>query len=257
MALDAADTIKSTFGSLKTDTGLKIFGLLFVIQFVNLGSSLLTTMGGTAAQALAGVIGLVAAVAMILVTVGAFRSFDSGRVSSEQYTENMFWPVIRLLGANTVTAVFAYGLGILGLLPAIIIAGLTGAGLGAGGLANAGILVGLITLAGLVLGIAAFTYVFLTLTVSVPMVAIEDQRLFQALDRSIQRTRGNKTQMFLAALPVALIYILGTIVILAAGVGGANAGTSNPALLAASALITAFIGTTVFSLLNQYHQRLP
>jgi len=40
MALDAINTIKSTFGSLKTGVGMKILGLLFVVvQLVNMGTT--------------------------------------------------------------------------------------------------------------------------------------------------------------------------------------------------------------------------
>lgn len=254
MALDTGDTVKSTFGSLKTDAGMKVLGLLFVVQLVNMGSSYLGTMG-TGAAALSGLIALTATVAMILITVGAFRSFDSGEVRSEQYTSNILWPVIRITGANLVTSVFAYGLALVALLPAILAGGLTGIGMSAGMAAGGSLLTAALGLIGLVLGASVFFYIFLMLTVSIPMIAVEDNRIFQALDRSIQRTKGEKLSMFLALLPVGLLYILGVGLILASGTPMQT--QLNPAMILVSSAVTALTGTLVFSLLNQYHQRLP
>ena len=262
MSLDVFDTIKSTFGSLKAETGLKIFGLLFVIQLVNMGSSYLGTMG-TGAAVLSGLLGLIAVIASILVMVGAFRSFDSGTVSIDQYTSNIGWPVVRIFGANIVTAVFAYGMALVAFLPAILVAVLMGAGLTAlssgtaGAAAGGGLVAGLLGLLGLALGAVAFAYVFLMLTVSIPMIAVDDNRIFQALDRSVQRTQGEKIGMFLAALPIIAIQIVGIGLILVSGAATGTTQPASPVMLLLSSVVTALTGTLFFSLLNQYHQRLP
>jgi len=258
MALDAVDTIKSTFGSLKTDAGMKVLGLLFLVQLVNMGSAFLG-QASSGMMVISGLVSLVAAIAMILITVGAFRSFDSEEVSSDQYTQNILWPLVRITGANLVTTIFAYGLALIALLPVILAGALTGAGLssmGAGSLAGGGIFMAALGLAGLVLGAAAFFYIFLMLTVSIPMISVEDNRIFEALDRSVQRTAGEKASMFLAALPVGLFYLVGVGFILASGATGTGQ-TANPVMILVSSAVTALTATLFFSLLNEYHQRLP
>jgi hypothetical protein len=253
MALDAINTIKSTFGSLKTGVGMKILGLLFVVQLVNMGTTYFSTMG-TGMMIVSGLISLTAAAVLLLITVGAFRSFDSGELTKDQYTNNIVWPLIRITGANAVTTIFAYGVALFALLPVVLVSVLAGAGAVAGG----SILSALLGIAGLVLAIGAFFYLFLMLTVSVPMIAIEDNRIFEALDRSVQRTKGEKISMFLAALPVGLIYFIGIIPLAAmAPTTGSTATSVSPVLVLLTSVVTAVSGTLFFSLLNQYHQALP
>jgi hypothetical protein len=257
MALDAVDTIKSTFGSLKTDAGMKVLGLLFVVQLVNMGSTYLGTMG-TGMMFVSALLTLGAAAAMLLITVGAFRSFDSGEVNSEQYTSNVLWPLVRITGANAVTTIFAYGVALVALLPVILVSVLAGAGvssLGAGAATGGSIVGAVLGIAGGLLAIAAFFYIFLMLSVSIPMISIEDSRVFQALDRSVQRTKGAKVSMFLAALPIGLIYILGFGLIVA--LAGTGASTVAPSVSVLVSAVTALTAALFFSLLNQFHQRLP
>ena len=262
MALDAINTIKSTFGSLKTGVGMKILGLLFVVQLVvvqlvNMGTTYFSTMG-TGMMIVSGLISLTAAAVLLLITV---RSFDSGELTKDQYTNNIVWPLIRITGANAVTTIFAYGVALFALLPVVLVSVLAGAGLsslGAGAVAGGSILSALLGIAGLVLAIGAFFYLFLMLTVSVPMIAIEDNRIFEALDRSVQRTKGEKISMFLAALPVGLIYFIGIIPLAAmAPTTGSTATSVSPVLVLLTSVVTAVSGTLFFSLLNQYHQALP
>jgi len=257
MALDAINTIKSTFGSLKTGVGMKILGLLFVVHLVNMGTTYFSTMG-TGMMIVSGLISLTAAAVLLLITV---RSFDSGELTKDQYTNNIVWPLIRITGANAVTTIFAYGVALFALPPVVLVSVLAGAGLsslGAGAVAGGSILSALLGIAGLVLAIGAFFYLFLMLTVSVPMIAIEDNRIFEALDRSVQRTKGEKISMFLAALPVGLIYFIGIIPLAAmAPTTGSTATSVSPVLVLLTSVVTAVSGTLFFSLLNQYHQALP
>lgn len=253
MALDAIDTIKSTFGSLKTDAGMKVLGLLFVVQLANMGSTYLASMG-TAMMVVSGLISLGVAAGMLLISVGAFRSFDSEELNSDQYTSNILWPIIRITGANAVTTIFAYGLALLALLPALGVAGIAGSGMSTGAVGSS-IIGAVLGLGGLVLGFAAFFYIFLMLTVSIPMIAVDDKRIFQALDRSVQRTKGSKVSMFLSALPVGLLYLLGIGAII--GLTGPATATLGPVAALATSVVTAVIVTLLFSLLNEYHQRLP
>jgi len=259
MALDAVDTIKSTFGSLKTDAGMKILGLLFVVQLVNLASTYLSTMG-TGMMFVSAFISLGVAAAMLLITVGAFRSFDSGEVKIDQYTSNIAWPITRIIGANVVTTVFAYGVALLALLPVMFIGALAGTGMSsigaAGSVAGSSILGAVLGLMALVIGAAAFFYMFLMLVVSIPMISVNDNRIFEALDRSVQRTEGEKVSMFLAALPIGLLYLAGILLVVASGAAGAGE-TVGPVMAVVTSVVTAVTGTLLFSLLNQYHQRLP
>ena len=257
MALDAINTIKSTFGSLKTGVGMKILGLLFVVHLVNMGTTYFSTMG-TGMMIVSGLISLTAAAVLLLITV---RSFDSGELTKDQYTNNIVWPLIRITGVGAVTTIFAYGVALFALPPVVLVSVLAGAGLsslGAGAVAGGSILSALLGIAGLVLAIGAFFYLFLMLTVSVPMIAIEDNRIFEALDRSVQRTKGEKISMFLAALPVGLIYFIGIIPLAAmAPTTGSTATSVSPVLVLLTSVVTAVSGTLFFSLLNQYHQALP
>lgn len=255
MALDAVDTIKSSFGSLKTDAGMKVLGLLFVVQLLNMGSTYLASMG-TVMMMVSALISLGVVAAMLLITVGAFRSFDSGEVNTDQYTSNIVWPIIRITGANAVTTIFAYGVALVALLPAILVSVLAGAGMSSiGAAAGSSIIGAVLGIAGLLLAVAAFFYIFLMLTVSIPMIAAEDNRIFEALDRSVQRTKGEKFSMFLAALPIGILYLVGIGVIV--GLTGPATTTVGPVAAIATSVVTAVIATLFFSLLNQYHQRLP
>jgi|APHM01.1.fsa_nt_gi hypothetical protein len=121
MGLDVADTVKSTLGSLNTPTGLKVIGLLFVIQLVNVLSTTIYQAGTTAAL-VGGALTIASVIAALFAAVGALRSLDSRSFSKEQYLDNMMWPVTRVIGANLVTSILAYGIGFLVALPIVAIA---------------------------------------------------------------------------------------------------------------------------------------
>lgn len=246
MAIEALDTVKSAFGRINTPTGLKVIGLLFVIQLFNTLGSMAYTAGTTAA-ALGALVTVLAGVASLVAMIGALRSFESGEFKKDQYTKNLFWPVTRNLGSNTITTLFGYGLGVAAALPIVGIVSLIG--LGTGSIAGMAL-----TAVGLVLAASAFIYVVLTLIVSVPMIATGDRRLFESLDLSVRRTSGNKKSMFLAALPIGALYLLATAVLVTLG---PTQGTVNPAFGAASALISSTIAAAFFSLLTEYDHRLP
>jgi hypothetical protein len=78
--------------------------------------------------------------------------------------------------------------------------------------------------------------------------------MFEALDISVQRTQGYKNSMFLALLPVAAIYIAGTVLLALTPMQGA---TLEPVYGAASALISSVVAAAFLSLLTEYNQRLP
>lgn len=248
MGIDVADTVKSTFGSLNTATGLKVIGLLFVIQLANMLSTTLYT-AGTAAALLGGVVTVLSVIAALFVAVGALRSLDSGSFRKEQYLEHVTWPATRLIGANLVTGLFAYGIGALIALPIAAIASLTGMGV-----VTTGSLLGtVLTAVALGLGAAAFVFILLTLVASLPMVATGDRRMFEALDLSVQRTHGNRNSMFLALLPVIALYIAGALIMVMAPLQGTYTALAG----AVSALIGSVVAVAFLSLLTEYDQRLP
>lgn len=253
MGIDAVDTAKSTFGSLNTETGLKVISLLFVIQLANLLGTMMFQSGSTMA-ALGGLLTVLAAVASVLVTLGALRSFDSGSFEKGHYTENLLWPIGRLAGVNVTTTLFAYGIGVVAALPAVVATALTGTSL-SGGLSGASITMALLVILGMALGVAAFIYVFLTLIVSVPMVAADDRRMFESLDLSVQRTSGQTTSMLFAALPLIALYLVSMAFMAAAT--PSQGTTINPALGAVSSLLSSVVAATFFSLVTEYNQRLP
>lgn len=247
MALKAVDTAKSAFGSLTQPVGLKVIGLLFVVQLANMLGSMAYT-AGTVAALLGALVSVLAAVATLIIMVGALRSFDSGAFSKEHYTNNLVWPVTRSVGANAVTSIFAYGLSLLAVLPFIVVAGLVGAGIGA---SPATAVLGLI---GGVFGLGVLIYVLLTLSISIPMIATGDRRMFEALDQSVQRTGGEKKSLFLAFLPLGAVYLAVVAVLVALAPAQ---GTVDPLFGAASALISSTVAAAFFSLLTEFDDRLP
>lgn len=204
MSADALDVLRTSFGSLKTSTGQKLVGIFFAVQLLNIGSSYMMESMSMTATSVA--VGLVGALLGVVATIGGLRSLREDEVKLEYFTSNLVWPFGRTLGANLVTAVFAYAISLIFVAPALIaaytsgltsLAGLTGA--------SAGVLA-LAALGGL-LGIAAFFYVSITMILAQPFVAIDDMRMFQALDESIQKTKGNRLSIFTAFLGLILAYV--------------------------------------------------
>ena len=205
--VNAVDLLRTSFGSLKTPVGQKLVGVFFVIQLLNFGSSYITELSTSTMMTGASVaLGLVATVLGVAATIGGLRSFRDGELDRENFTDNLLWPFGRILGANLTAGIFAYALAFVFLGPAILLAatsgitslsGLTGAG--AGILALGAI--------GAILGLAAFIYVSVMLMLAQPFIAIDDRRMFQALDKSIQKTKGDRLSIFAALLGILAVYI--------------------------------------------------
>lgn len=261
MSLDAVDTVKSAFGSLNTDTGRKAVGLLLGIQIVNFGLLLAQGVQNLAVAGTAFVGQLVIGVVSLIVTLGILRSLDAKTFSREQYTENLFWPLVRIFGANTTTSFAAFGVAALGALPAILAAGaITGAGAAVpemvSGLTVLGALIGVV---GAILGVALFVYIYVTLIASLPMVAADDRRLFESLDLSIQRTKGSRVAMFLAAVLLVLAFVVAGIVgiVLTTAIGFVSEPVAGFVGLTGYVLLSAVFSASFLSLLTEYNKRLP
>ena len=256
MALSVTGAIKTAFGSLKSDVGQKLVGLFFLIQAVNFGSGLLIESASMGLQAAGALVMIAAGIASIAATIGALRSFREEALERSFFTSNLLKPFARTLGANITTVVFAYLIAIVLALPAYLVAlgGISASSVAAGsvstlsGIGAAGIVLAAI---GVILGIAGFAYVTISLILSQPLIAIEDKRMFQALDESIQRTKGSRLGILLSIVAVFVVYLVAVIL------GGLLSVFNETVGTAAIQMIAVPIFTPVFlSLLNHFSEEL-
>ena len=146
----------------------------------------------------------------VIPTIGGLRSLREEEVKLEYFKENLLWPFGRIAGANLITGILAYIVAFIFLGPALLIAATSGitsiTGLAS---ANAGVL----ALAGIggLLGLAALIYVSVMLILAQPFIAIDDRRMFEALDKSIQDTKGNRLNILMALLGYLLVYLALTV----------------------------------------------
>ncbi|WP_414837653.1 hypothetical protein ACK3SF_05280 [Candidatus Nanosalina sp. VS9-1] len=251
MAVNALDILKHAFGSLKTPVGQKVVGLFFLVQALNIGGTLLMESGSGTMIGISVALSLVAALVGVISTIGGLRAFREGEFSKEMFTENLVWPFGRILGANITTAILAYALGFLFILPAGILAMLSGAATPSGVAASGGLTM-ILGILGLIMGLGAFFYVTVALILSQPLLAIDDRRLFQALDESIQRTKGHRSSIFVALLGLVLVYLLLWAVFAAIGAVGPDFITML-GLLVVGPIVT----SASLSLLNYLTEELP
>jgi len=251
MAINAGSILKHAFGSLKTSVGKKVVGLFFVIQALNIGSSLMMEAGTGAMVAVSVGISLLTTVLAILATIGSLRSFREGEVKSEFFTSNLLWPFGRILGSNITTAVLAYGVGFLFVLPAGILGLLTGAA-SPEAIASSGGLALVLSLLGLLMGLGAFLWVTVTLILAQPLVAIDDKRMFQALDESVQRTKGHRSSILSALIGLVLIILIAAIVL-----GGIGTVAPDIVVTIGVLLLGPVVSAVTLSLLNYLTEELP
>jgi len=237
MTLDISKTVKSILGNLATKTGAFLIAVVFFLQVANTVTGGLTSGGGITAV-LGTVLSIVFFGATIVVALGAFRSLNSGELEKEHFTDNLTWPILRLAGVNLVITAFA----VLAFVP---LAPLSNA-IAGGNLANAGTAAALVGLAGLLVSFAAFFYAVLALALSLPEVAVRNNRMFEALDNSVQKTKGHKKQMMIASIPVIILYTVSLLV----NLGASNAEiSSNPVVIIVSGLLGSLTAVTVYSTL--------
>lgn len=204
MSVSSTDVLRNSFGILKNSTGQKLLGIFFVLQVLNFASTyLIENMSMTAAGA---AISILAGVGGILATLGGLRSLREDEVALENFRENLIWPVGRIVGANLIIAGLAYLVSFLFFIPAVAFALTSGiTSLAALNTAGAGVLI--LGALGALLGVAAFFYVSVSLILAQPFIAIDDKRMFQALDDSVQKTKGNRLGIFATLLGLILVYI--------------------------------------------------
>lgn len=207
MSLDVQDTAFSTIERLKSRATLAVIGLsLLLAAVVGLGAAAAFAVGGAAGS----VIGLLTAVAYVagiaMIGVGAFRSYDEMNYSKSQYTENIVKPFLRL----SVSGMLLYLLAILAAYVPLVIGAIVASPLA---LMNPeGALTGLSGPLASILGLAAASigmYVATSMILSLPGIAVSDQRLFESLDKAVQRSKGNRLRMIASLLPAVVAGAVG------------------------------------------------
>lgn len=243
MGLDPKDTVKSILGSLKTEVGITLIAVLFSLQVFNIISGTLAASTGLV-SALGFVLSLAVTATTLVVAIGAFRALDSGELEKEYFTENLVWPILRVAGSNIVMTAFA-AIALIPILPARSLLA------GAAGMGMVGTALGVLSL---LVGLWAFFYALLSLSVSLPEIVVEDNRLFESLDNSIQRTHGDRAGMFVALLPLLVLYTANLALTVAAGAGGTL--ETNPIMMIGSGLLGSITAVTAYSTLVEYNKRL-
>lgn len=215
MKLDVIDTVLSGFDRITSRPTLGIIGAMIAL-FLTIG--IVSAIGGalmTVSTILGGIVLLFAFIGYIVgaaaLGVGTFRAFDQKDFNKEMFTENILWPFLRITGANITIQAFAFTVAYILLYPILLIGllGSTAASLGsATGVSgvtgmSAGLLAGL-GVAGLI-SLGIILYLVATLILSVPRIAVDDRRLFQALDESVQSTRGNRLRIIATLIPFVLL----------------------------------------------------
>lgn len=249
MGLDALGILRNSFSGLKSGVGKKIVGIFFAVQLLHFGGTVLTRQELT----LAGVsVTVFAAVLSIVATIGALRAFREGELKREMFTENILATIGRILGANLTNAVFAYGVAMLLLAPAVYLAALSGI-TAASGLSGASAAVLVALGVGGILGVGAAAYIAVAFLLAQPLIAIDDRRMFQALDESIQRTKGERLSIFLA---LAILFLGYTVIAVLVAIAGSF--VNEMVAGAATTLVVAPLLTSLsLCLLNYLTEELP
>jgi hypothetical protein len=212
MKLDVLDTIKSSFSRIGSRATLAVVGasiLLGLVVLLGLGAgSALMTMSGILGSLVMIVTFGVYITGLASVSVGALRAFNQEDFSKEMFTDNIAWPFLRMTGSHIVIQAFMFTVAYALLYPALL-AGMAGSGImsmASTGISTTGTGAAIGAGAGLagVLAFALILYVLSALLLSLPRIAVDNKRLFQALDESVQSTKGNRTRIIAALLPFAV-----------------------------------------------------
>lgn len=227
--LDLKDTVLSSFERIasKATAGILaaglVLGLLVAVGFG--GGTMLTSMSGVLGGLMMAFTALVYVAGAAVIGVGAFRAYDAQDIEKEMFTENILWPFLRMTGANIVLQSFIMTAMYLVAYPLLLIGGL-GSSLLMGSAMTTGLGAGVSVIAA-VLGVAVVAlvlYIAAALTLALPRITVDDRRMFQALDESVQSTRGNRPRIMLGYLPIAVLIGAGiAAMILVGGIAGASA----------------------------------
>jgi hypothetical protein len=242
MSLEAKEAVKSAFQNLKTEVGAALIALIFFIQVSGTLTGSLSAGGGLAGT-FGALLSLVLFFATAVVALGSLRSLDEGKLEKEYFTENLTRPIIRLAGANIVILAFSVlAFTPLGALSAFV------SGSALSGATSAALI---IEITGIAISLTVFFYIILALCLSLPEIAVKNSRMFQALDSSVQRTRGHKKQMMLALTPLVALQMVSLLINTASG-----SPVSSPISVIVSGVIGAVVTAGIYSLLIEFHQRI-
>ena len=254
MKLDVLDTIKSSFSRLGSRATLGVVGASILLALVVLlgfgaGGALMTMSSILGGLVMIVTIGVYIA-GLASVSVGSLRAFDQEDFSKEMFTDNIAWPFLRMTGSHIVIQAFMLTVAYALLYPALL-AGMAGTGImsmASTGMSTTGTGAAIGAGAGLI-GVFAFAivlYILSALLLSLPRIAVDNKRLFQALDESVQSTKGNRPRIIASLLPFAVL------------MAAAFAGIFSGGLLGGAIyLVSAFASSIYFlSLLTELNSRL-
>lgn len=230
MPIDIESAVRTGFDRTIARNGLLLAGLVFVVTTVNAfvgfgvanwarDSGLLppnvpfpAAMGGPAiSPAVGGLVSTLAGLAMIVLTIGALRTFvtdETASLPSEYFTRNLLWP-----GLNFLVGIVVFG-----------------------------ILVGI----GFVLFIVPGIFLLVTLVFWTVSVAVDGTNFVAGMGNSWSLTRGHRVRLFLLGVVVVLIEVVVEIVF---GVPGGVLGVVLTQV--GSALTTVFGLATLAATYNQ------
>lgn len=207
MKLELTDTVLSSFDRVASKATAGLIGIGIALgALITAGVGTGVAVGGSISMLIYAVTALVYLAGVAVLTVSSFRAFDQQDLGKEMFTENIIWPFLRMMGCNiviqsfafTVLYLIAYPLLLVGGASSYLLMGAAGTGTGmspmliAGGLAAGIIFIGILL------------YIMAALTLSLPRISINDRRMFEALDESVQATSGNRAKIIAAFLPVAI-----------------------------------------------------
>ena len=223
MKLSVKDTVKSTFDRIASKASLGVAGLTIGLIGLVFGGGILTGISVAISPILGAVVGMLTAAVylggLVSLTVGSLRAFNQKTVNKEMFTENILWPFLRMAGSNIVLQSFALTAAYLVLYPALLLT-MGASGMMQGTMTGAPDL-GTTAIAGLGIsgGITAVIvlYIFAALSLALPRIAISDKRVFQALDESVQATKGSRLRIAAAILPFAALIGAGLAALFALG----------------------------------------
>lgn len=225
MKLDIVDTVLSGFNRVASKGALGLIGagilaLLTVIIGFRIGGFLIginAILGGLVMAATF----IVYLVEIAAITVGSLRAFDKKDFSSDMFTENIFWPFLRMTGSNLVIQAFIVGAIYLIAYP-LMIAGFVGMGSAMMGAGSAGALsqfLPALVAVGILAALVAL-YIFSALSLSLPRISVEDKRMFEALDESVQSTKGNRLRVIATMLPFIAFSVVAVAGLFQGGISG-------------------------------------
>lgn len=250
MKLDLKDTVLSSFNRIasKATAGILggglVIGLVFAAGFG--GGAMLSSVSNLLSAAIMLVTFLTYVAGAAVLSVGAFRAYDAKTLEKEMFAENILWPFLRMTGANIVLQSFILTAIYLIAYPLLLLGGIGSRLLMGSAMPTTSLGGGIAALAALAaVGVVAVVlYIAATLSLALPRITVNDRRMFQALDESVQSTKGNRLKIVLGFLPIAVLIGAG---IAAMILVGEIAGTAAYIALAA---VSSFYGLGLLTELN-------